>query len=70
MTGGGHSKLTETMSVLGVPVLTKPCFISLESNIAECWKQSLLESMSEAGREEKRRTEEGETIMRVFQPLQ
>ena len=46
------------MSVLGVPVLTKPCFISLESNIGECWKQSLLESMSEAGREEKRRAEE------------
>ena len=42
----------------GVPVLTKPCFISLESNIGECWKQSLLESMIEAGREEKRQAEE------------
>ena len=39
-------------------MLTKPCFISLESNIGECWKQSLLESMSEAGREKKRRAEE------------
>lgn len=46
-TGGGHSRLEETMSVVGVPVMTKRSFIS------EMWKQVLEQSMAEAGRRER-----------------
>lgn len=49
-TGGGHSQLEEQMSVLGVPTMTKSSFISTERSIGEEWKQSLSESMAEAGR--------------------
>ena len=57
-TGGGHSQLEEQMSVLGVPTLTKSSFIYKERSIGVEWKQSLSESMAEAGREEKRIAEE------------
>ena len=57
-TGGGHSRLEETMSTLGVPVMTKPSFIAMENRIGDYWKQSLLDSMAEAGKEEKRLAEE------------
>ena len=53
-TGTGHRQLEETMSVMGVPVLTKATFISTERDIGECWKQILLSSMAEAGQEEKK----------------
>lgn len=52
-TGGGHSQLEETMSLVGVPVMTKMSFISTERDVGEWWKQELQESMAEAGREEK-----------------
>lgn len=70
-TGGEHSTLEETMSVLDVPVLTKCLLYSNERGIGKYWKQSLIDSMVQKGREEKRLAEEREgTIMRVFQPLQ
>ena len=57
-TGGGHSHLEETMSMLGVPVMTKANFISTERDIGHWWKEKLAESMLEAGKEEKRLAEE------------
>lgn len=57
-TGGGHSQLKETMSVLGVPVMTQKSFIQAERSIGEWWQKELKEAMAEAGREEKRLAEE------------
>ena len=57
-TGGGHSHLEETMSVLGVPAMTKASFISTERSIGQWWKEKLAESMVEAGKEEKRLAQE------------
>lgn len=57
-TGQGHSQLEESMSVVGVPVMTKASFIATERDIGERWKSELQESMAEAGREEKRLAEE------------
>ena len=57
-TGQGHSQLEESMSVLGVPVMTKASFISTEREIGEQWKVELQKLMVEAGREEKRLAEE------------
>ncbi len=57
-TGGGHSRLEESMSVMGVPVMTKSSFIRSECGIGEQWRRSLIDSMAEAGREEKRLAEE------------
>ena len=53
-TGTGYRQLEETMSVMGVPVMTKATFISTERDIGECWKQILLSSMAEAGQEGKK----------------
>lgn len=54
VTGGGHSRLEEAMSILGVPVMTKSSFIQTERDIGEWWRQALQESMAreEAGRGE------------------
>ncbi len=52
-TNGGHSALEETMSIMGVPVMTKNSFIDTERVIREMWKQEQLQSMAEAGREER-----------------
>ena len=57
-TGGGHSQLKETMSVLGVPVMTKESFVQAERSIGEWWEKELQEAMVEAGKEEKRLAEE------------
>ena len=57
-TGGGHSRLEEAMSTLGIPVMSKASFISTENRIGEYWKQSLVDSVVEAGKEEKRLAEE------------
>ena len=57
-TGTGHSQLQESLSAMGIPVMTKASFISTESDIDECWKRMLLSSMAEAGCEEKRIAEE------------
>ncbi len=48
--GGGHSHLEETMSVLGVPVMTPVSFINTERDIGLWWKERLVESMVEAGK--------------------
>ena len=53
-TGGGHTRLQETMSVLGVPVMSKTSFIVTERAIGEWWHKRLETSMLEAGKEEKR----------------
>ena len=52
-TGGGHSQLEETLSVAGVPVMTKKSFINTERDIGEMWRHALNQSMAEAGRKEK-----------------
>ena len=57
-TGQGHSQLEESMSVLGVPVMTKAGFIFTEREIGEQWKVELQQLMVEAGQEEKRLAEE------------
>ncbi len=53
VTGGGHRKLEETMSIVGVPVMTKTSFVSTERDIGEWWEQELRKSMEEAGKEER-----------------
>lgn len=52
-TGGGHTRLQETMSVLGVPVMTKKSFIQTEKDIGEWWRMRLNESIIEAGKEKR-----------------
>ena len=39
-TVGGHSKPEETMSIVGVPVMTKKSFIDTERDIGEMWKRN------------------------------
>ena len=58
ITGGGHSPLKESMSVLGVPVMNKSCFQQTERDIGEWWTTRLEQAMIEAGQEEKRLAEE------------
>ena len=53
-TGGGHSQLQETMSIVGVPIMSKSSFIHTERDIGEWWKVQLRESMIEAGKEERK----------------
>ena len=45
--------LAETMSVLGVPVMSKKYFIAMEKEIAGKWWASLEKQMREASEEEK-----------------
>ncbi len=52
-TGGGHTNLQDTMSVVGVPVMTKATFVNTERDIGEWWKRELQASMIEAGKEER-----------------
>lgn len=54
VTGAGHSQLQESMSILGIPVMTKKSFMDTEKVIGEFWKSELKESMADAGREERR----------------
>ena len=51
--GNGHTQLRDTMSVLGVPVMSKRSFTQTERSIGERWQQCLEESMLEAGKQEK-----------------
>lgn len=53
-TGGGHSRLQESLSVLGVPTMSKTSFIHTERSLGEWWKDQLRDSMIEAGKEEKK----------------
>ena len=39
VTGGGHSRIEETLGVMGVPVMTKTSFINIERGIGEQWKR-------------------------------
>ena len=57
-TGDGHAQLEETMSTLGVPVMTKSSFTQSEHSIGEWWRQQLQQSMAAAGEDEKRLAEE------------
>ena len=52
-TGGGYSKLEESMSILGVPVMSKKLFISTEKLIGKWWWNLLEESMCAAGKMER-----------------
>ena len=51
--GGGFSSLQESMSILGIPVMTKQSFIHTERVIGKWWWAALEESMLAAGKEEK-----------------
>ena len=53
-TGGGNACLTETMSVLGVPALSKKSFIASEKAIGKSWKSALDDGMKEAAEIEKK----------------
>ena len=55
-TGGGNAPLYETMSVLGMPVMTKKSFVATEKALVGHERESLEESMKEAAGEEKRNT--------------
>ncbi len=57
-TGGGHSHLQSTMATLGVSAMDKNSFITTERMIGEWWRDSLQETILEAGVEEKRLAEE------------
>ena len=52
-TGSGHSNLEESMSIMGIPVMTKASFIQTERDLGMFWKEALQSSMAEAGRQEK-----------------
>ena len=69
-TGGGHSKLEETLSVIGVPVMTKKRFNDTERDIGETWRCALKQSMMEAGQREREKLLFKRVIfMREFLPL-
>ena len=57
-TGQGNSQLGESLSVIGVPVMTKASFIATERAIGERWQVEMQEQMAKAGQEEKRLAEE------------
>jgi len=50
---GGHAALTESMAVLGMPLLMKKAFIAIEKQIGDWWRTLLSESMKQAGEGEK-----------------
>ena len=45
VTGGGYASLSNTMSVLGVPVMSKGSFTPTQSDIGEWWHQKLNDAM-------------------------
>ena len=49
VTGGGHSHLEETLSVLRVPLMSKKSFINSERDIG-CWWKEKLEKINEGSR--------------------
>jgi len=52
-TGGGFNKLEESMSVLGVPVMSRRVFVNTERIIGNWWWTLLEESIQAAGRAER-----------------
>ena len=51
--GGGFNSLQESISVMGVPVMTKRSFVETERVIGKWWWAALEESMLAAGKKEK-----------------
>ena len=51
--GSGHNHLQDTMSVLGVPVMSKVAFIQTERGIGQVWEREMKKAMLEAQKEEK-----------------
>ena len=49
---GGYAPLSNTMSVLGVPVMSKGSFTPTQSDIGEWWHQKLDNAMIDAGKQE------------------
>jgi len=60
VTGGGHSNLEETMSVLGVPVLAKNTLSRQSVVLGSGGDENLRESILEAGREKRLAEERGD----------
>jgi len=52
-TGGGFSNLEQSLSIIGVPPLSKPAFIDIERCLGHLFEQYLTELMLEAGMEER-----------------
>ena len=57
-TGGGHTPLKESMSVLGVPVMNKSNFQQTERDTGEWWTKRMEQAVIEAGQEERRLAQE------------
>ena len=57
VTGGGFNPLQESMSILGIPVMSKQSFMQTESQIGKWWwnasQESVQESVKAAGKQEK-----------------
>ena len=53
VTGGEHVPLMESMTVLGVPSLTKKTFITIEKCIGQWWWTLFEDSLKQAGSEER-----------------
>ena len=51
--GGGFNSLQESLSVLGIPTMTKQSFIDTESAVGKWWWTVLQQSMLAAGKVEK-----------------
>ena len=52
-TDGGFNSLEESLSVLGIPFMSKQSFMQTEQQVGQRWWTALQESMKAAGREEK-----------------
>ena len=52
-TDGGHSRLQETMSILGVPAMSPKSFINTEWDTSKWWQHELQQLMDEVGKKEK-----------------
>ena len=52
-TEGGHFPQKETMGIVGIPVMNKPCFQKTENDIGKWWSIRLQEANIEAGKEER-----------------
>ena len=53
ITGGGHSRLSETAAALDLPGMSKNTFTSIETQIGQAWEAQLAEEITKAGDEER-----------------
>jgi len=60
-TGGGCSSLEESMTIMGVPSLSKPMFIDIERCLGSAFEDYLTELILKAGQEEKQIAIQNET---------